>query len=137
MKRIRVKALVWVLRDGPGGPEALLLRRPPARGGGWHPVTGKADRDEAPEAAAAREAREETGLGGPLLDLRWSHAFETPRGPMVEHSFLLRAARDARPRLSEEHVEFLWAPIDEARSKLEWDAHRRSLELAAHAWRAG
>ena len=131
MKKVRAKALVWIVRPGPGGPEVLLLQRPAHRGGGWHPVTGKADRDEPPERAAAREAEEETGLSGLLVDLRWAHAFESPRGPMVEHSFLLRVDEGAAPRLSDEHVAFRWQPLAEARQALEWEAHRHTLALVA------
>lgn len=133
MKRPRDKALVWIIRPGAGGPEALLLQRPPHRGGGWHPVTGKADRGESPELAAAREAREETGLSGPLVDLRWAHAFETPRGPVIEHCFLQRVAGSAEPRLSDEHVAHRWLSLEEAWEALEWDAHRHTLRLVRDA----
>ena len=37
---VRRKALVWIVRPG---PEVLILERPGKRGGGHHPVTGKAD----------------------------------------------------------------------------------------------
>ena len=127
MKRPRDKALVWIVRPGALGPEALLLQRPP------HPGTGKADRDEAPDRAAAREALEETGLAGPLLDLRWAHAFETSRGPMVEHCFLLRVDAGAEPRISDEHVAHRWLSLEEAWEALEWDAHRDTLRLVRDA----
>jgi 8-oxo-dGTP pyrophosphatase MutT (NUDIX family) len=133
VKRPRDKALVWVVRPGAAGPEALLLQRPVNRGGGWHPVTGKAGRDESPELAAARESEEETGLTGPLIDLRWAHAFETSRGPMIEHCFLMRVGGDAEPRLSEEHVAHRWLSLEEAWEALEWDAHRQTLRLVRDA----
>ena len=68
--RVRLKALVWILRPGPSGPQVLLLERPERRGGGEHPVTGKADAGESAAACAQREALEETGLNGALVDLR-------------------------------------------------------------------
>src|SRR6185503_13168963 len=50
--RVRTKALVWIVRSGAGGPEVLLLERPDRRGGGEHPVTGKADARESAAACA-------------------------------------------------------------------------------------
>ena len=58
--RRSLKALVWVLRPSKGGAEVLLLQRPARRGGGLHPVTGKAEEGEEPLAAASREVLEET-----------------------------------------------------------------------------
>ncbi|HUJ77478.1 MAG TPA: NUDIX domain-containing protein, partial [Thermoplasmata archaeon] len=44
-------------------PSLLLLRRPPARGGIWVPVSGKIEpTDATPAAAARREVLEETGF---------------------------------------------------------------------------
>src|SRR5919202_2686810 len=78
--RLRSKALVWIVRQGAGGPEVLLLQRPPRRGGGFHPVTGKAAEGETVAEAAAREAREETGLTGELVDLGFEHEFVSSNG---------------------------------------------------------
>lgn len=49
-----------VLRDGPRGPQVLLVRR--ADNGAWTPVTGIVDPGEEPAVAAAREVREEAGV---------------------------------------------------------------------------
>ncbi len=57
-----------------GALEVLLLRRPEGRGGGEHPVTGKADADETPAHCAEREAFEETGLCAELVELNFKHA---------------------------------------------------------------
>lgn len=133
MKPPRNKALVWIVRPGAQGPETLLLQRPPHRGGGWHPVTGKARREEPPEQTAARETMEETGFSGPLVDLRWAHAFETGRGPMIEHCFLLRVEGSAEPKLSSEHVAHRWLSLEAAKQALEWEAHRHTLQLVVEA----
>jgi len=127
----REKALVWIVRPSANGTEVLLLERPKKRGGGLHPVTGKADGDELPEASALREALEETGLSGALTSLAFAHLYEDARrGPMREHAFLLKVELGAEPVLSDEHVAHRWVRADEADALLEWPAHRQSLRLA-------
>ncbi len=126
-----MKALVWIVRPGTSGqPEVLLLERPERRGGGEHPVTGKADRGETPLACAEREAFEETGLRGELVDLGISHGYKGKKEMFEEHAFLLKAARKAEPELSSEHVGFRWATPDEARAAMHWKAHKDALEAA-------
>jgi lipoyl(octanoyl) transferase len=129
--RRSLKALVWVLRPGKGGVEVLLLRRPARRGGGLHPVTGKAEDGEEPLAAAAREALEETGIAGALTDLGFIHEFTTRKGRKAEeHAFVLLAEARAQVRISDEHDAFVWVDPPAAREALTWQAHRDSLELA-------
>jgi 8-oxo-dGTP pyrophosphatase MutT (NUDIX family) len=131
MSRVRTKAMVWIVRPG---PEVLLLRLPQKRGGGEHPVTGKADEQESPRECAAREAFEETGLRGDLVDLTFSHSYRGRRRDLEEHGFLLRVAKGSEPELSDEHVSSRWASPKEARAALEWDAHREALQLALAAY---
>lgn len=134
---MRLKALVWILRPGSSGrPEVLLLARPRKRGGGEHPVTGKAEPGETPLACAEREAHEETGLRGDLAALGIVHRYRAARGAFEEHAFLLRVARRAEPGLSSEHVAFRWAAPDEARAALHWKAHRETLDAALAKWAA-
>ena len=128
---MRLKALVWIVRPGSGGrPEVLLLRRPERRGGGEHPVTGKADDGEKPQACAEREALEETGLRGDLVPLHLVHRYRAKRGDFEEHAFLLKVPRKAEPELSSEHIAFRWASPDDALAALHWKAHREALEVA-------
>ena len=107
-----------------------MLERPAHRGGGEHPVTGKADAGETVQACAAREALEETGLRGDLVDLRYSHRYRGRKGAFEEHAFLLRVPEDAHPQLSDEHVGYRWVSAKEARSSLRWKAHAKALDLA-------
>jgi 8-oxo-dGTP pyrophosphatase MutT (NUDIX family) len=62
----RVAASVIVLRDGPGGPEVLLVQRNPAQrfmGGAWvFPGGAVHDDDGSPEEAGRRELEEEATL---------------------------------------------------------------------------
>jgi 8-oxo-dGTP pyrophosphatase MutT (NUDIX family) len=96
-------------------------------------VTGKADPGESAAACAEREAFEETGLRGELVDLGYAHGYRGRKGAFEEHAFLLRVASDATPALSDEHVGYRWASAEEARSAIQWDAHARALELALRA----
>jgi 8-oxo-dGTP pyrophosphatase MutT (NUDIX family) len=123
--------MVWIVRPG---SEVLLLRRPARRGGGEHPVTGKADADESPAQCAEREAFEETGLRGDLVDLHFKHGYRDQRRELEEHAFLLRVAKTSEPGLSEEHVSARWATPVEAGKVLEWEAHRTALALALAAF---
>jgi 8-oxo-dGTP pyrophosphatase MutT (NUDIX family) len=128
--RVRLKALVWILRSGSSGPSILLLERPARRGGGEHPVTGKADPGETAADCAVREALEETGLHGELVDLGYAHRYRGRKGAFEEHAFLLRAPPDAAPALSDEHVGYRWVSAGEARAAVRWNAHARALDLA-------
>jgi 8-oxo-dGTP diphosphatase len=133
--RLRTKAMVWVVRPGGDGrAEVLLLQRSDQRGGGFHPVTGKAEPGESALDAAAREAQEETGLAGPLADLRFQHEFARAGRRFVEHAFLLSASPGAQVTLSGEHVAADWVAPAEAVPRLRWTAHKASLVLALAAW---
>jgi 8-oxo-dGTP pyrophosphatase MutT (NUDIX family) len=131
--RVRAKALVWIVRSGPQGPEVLLLERPSRRGGGEHPVTGKSEKREAAADCATREAFEETALRGELVDLQYTHRYRGKRGDFQEHAFLLRVAQDAAPRLSDEHQGYRWVSPAEARAAVHWRAHGHALDLALKA----
>lgn len=132
---MRLKALVWIVRQGPSGPEVLLLERPPRRGAGEHPVTGKADHGETAQACAGREALEETGLRGELVELKYVHRYRGRKGKLFEeHAFLLRAPPGAMPVLSDEHVGWRWAAAEDALAAVGWPAHRQALELALLAF---
>ena len=131
---MRLKALVWVLRQGASGPSVLLLERPAHRGGGEHPVTGKAEPGETATECATREVLEETGLGGEVVDLQFAHQYQRKKGPFEEHAFLLRAAPGANPSLSDEHVRYRWVPPQEARAAVRWTAQARALDLALQAF---
>ncbi|TMB13294.1 MAG: NUDIX domain-containing protein [Deltaproteobacteria bacterium] len=133
-RSVRLKAMVWILRPGASGPSVLLLERPPHRGGGEHPVTGKAEPGETAAECAAREVLEETGLGGEVVDLQFAHQYQRKKGPFEEHAFLLRAAAGATPSLSDEHIGYRWVSPQEARAAVRWPAQARALDLALQAF---
>jgi 8-oxo-dGTP pyrophosphatase MutT (NUDIX family) len=124
---VRLKALVWIIRPG---PQVLLLKRPERRGGGEHPVTGKAEQGETAAACAEREAFEETELRGKLIDLNFSHRYAGPKKQFEEHAFVLVVPRASEPVLSTEHEGARWVSPKEALASLEHAAHREALQLA-------
>lgn len=95
-------------------------------------MTGKGEDGEEIAATAAREAEEETGLTGDLVDLGYFHEYVSSAGKRFrEHAFLLRVPPATRAvALSDEHDGFAWVLPDAARSAVSWPAHRESLELA-------
>ena len=71
--------------------------------------------------AALREATEESGLDGLLVDAEPLHLstnpveFCDPRGTVrhLDIRFLARAAADATPSVSEESLDVRWWPVDD------------------------
>ena len=97
-------------------------------------MTGKADGAETARACAVREALEETGLRGEIVDLAYAHRYRGRKGLFEEHAFLLRVPAGAQPNLSDEHVGYRWASASEARSAVRWNAHAKALDLALRAF---
>jgi dATP pyrophosphohydrolase len=129
--------------------QVLLLERA-QRPGYWQSVTGSLDwPEEALEAAAAREVREETGIevaAGVLsrwnmansfeIYLHWRHRFAPGITHNTEHVFGLTLPARARVSIAaDEHVAFAWLPWREAAQKcFSWsnrDAIRMLGESAA------
>ena len=111
--------------------DVLLLERA-QRPGFWQSVTGSLDQaDEAFEAAAARELREETGIEAADGRLRrwsvaytfeiyaqWRHRFAPGVTHNTEHLFSLELAQPAPVALApQEHTAFAWLPWREAARK--------------------
>ncbi|MCI4331391.1 MAG: NUDIX domain-containing protein [Thermoplasmata archaeon] len=118
------------------GPLSLLvLRRPPARGSIWVPVSGKVEKDDRDfPSALRRELAEETGLKGAvgLIDLDWQVRFEGPDGRAWRlHAFGVPVPRSFSPRLSPEHEAFEWLPFVEARARLHYEDNRAAADRLA------
>ena len=93
-------------------------------------MTGKGDEGESARECAAREANEETGLSGELVELGLVHRYSGKKGAFEEHAFLLRVKKGADPELSDEHISHRWVTPAEARAAVHWKAHRDALDLA-------
>jgi 8-oxo-dGTP pyrophosphatase MutT (NUDIX family) len=110
-----VAIVVW--RRSRGRTEFLLLHRL-APGGpdfegewAWTPPAGARQPDETPDAAAARELREETGLRLPLRSVPEASASDDLA------LYVAEAPLDAEVAVDDEHDRFLWLPVAQALPK--------------------
>jgi len=107
--------------------------------GCWQGVAGGGEDEETPTQAAIREVAEETGLSPtePLYRLTTaSHipvrTFSTrhewpPNTYVIPQHFFACDATAAQMRLSDEHSELRWLPVDEADAILRYDDNRTAL----------
>jgi 8-oxo-dGTP pyrophosphatase MutT (NUDIX family) len=108
------------------GDEFLVAHRSPESGGYWHTIAGKIEDGEAPEAAAIRELREETGLETTALESLGEFAYvreewEAGAGLRVHvAAFLIDVELGWEPTLNEEHEEYRWLRRDAAAELLFW-----------------
>jgi 8-oxo-dGTP pyrophosphatase MutT (NUDIX family) len=135
---------VVVRRPGRAGREFLVVLRSPEKLGYWHIVAGGLGWGEQPEAAAARELLEETGLvaspaplGGPVsYDLAGDPESVRERFPagterIVVWPFVVDAPAGWEPVLDEEHVDHRWLDAAAATALLEYPEPREAIRQAA------
>lgn len=120
---MREKVCAFAFVRGPPAKVLLLRRAPGHPRGGWHPVTGHVEPEDASlAAAAAREVAEETALGGRLHALPATTTFEQDldgtRTRFTEHGFAVELAGAELPELSGEHEQAAWVTFEEARRRL-------------------
>jgi len=128
----------WLFRLGPTGDlEILLIRRAPDRmyPGLWQCVTGKLEAGETIAAGALREVAEEVGLGGSALEA----FFETDivnffheaslDAVLSEAVFAARVAPGADVRVSHEHDDARWLPVEAAKALVTWPAYERAIDM--------
>jgi lipoyl(octanoyl) transferase len=120
------------------GREVLLLKRVPAAGGFWQPVTGRVEDGESAIDAARRETLEETSLHVEPVPLDLVQSFLISEGPLEgtmihEEAFVAAAAEGAVARANdrEEHDEIGWFPLGRALEMVRWSDDRKALHVAA------
>ena len=122
-----------------GRPLVAAIRPQGKPAGVWALPKGLVDPGESPAETAVREVREETGVGGRLVeklgDVKYVYSRGGERIFKIVSFYLLRAGRgrigeiDERMRI--EVAEARWLPLEEAPRLL---AYRGEREMAALAW---
>lgn len=129
MTDVRVGVVdVYVLR--PSGQVLLLQRRLDTRcPGSWETVHGHIEPAEAPEAAAVREVREETGLSVERLYNVTVQPFYLHRYKAVQLAVVFAAfvAEGTAVTLGPEHQHSEWLSVDEALARYTWPRSRAAL----------
>jgi 8-oxo-dGTP pyrophosphatase MutT (NUDIX family) len=125
--------VVYRLQDGE--PHFLLIRDSYRN---WGFPKGHLEPDEAPDAAAMREVREETGLDAVTLDgeidtIDWFFRFRGRLVHKVCHFFLMRTDDEqTTPQRAEGITACRWARFDEAEQLVSY-ANARDVLLRANA----
>lgn len=126
-----------VTRDTEHGPEVLLIKRGDT--GEWAIPGGKIDAGEEPWQAAERELSEESGV-----DVDFSEAVEVYRGYVDDprntdnawfetsalHAHLTGDAANQVPKGTDDAVDAMWAPLNDATIAGAYSDHGRYLQAA-------
>jgi len=143
MARREISAGCVIYRDGPGGPEVALIR--PRDRDAWALPKGLVERGEPPEAAAAREAREESGLEGQIvgkidtIKYTYTAKWENPPAAVFKIvTFYLMRATGGDPARHDWEVERVeWFPIDEAIRRASYRTEKEILRKAKDMLKGG
>jgi 8-oxo-dGTP diphosphatase len=130
MKYAKVVAKAVIANDQ---KQVLLVRRHPAsrtRPGEWDLPGGKIDNDEDISAGAVREIAEETGIAPTLAQLQpvWTRSTVQDKEIICRVYYLAHAPQQLI-RLSGEHTNYTWLPLDEAIRQHIHPPHQELLKL--------
>lgn len=133
--RNEVSAGGVVYRRGPGGIEVALAARRTRKGElVWGLPKGQIEEGETPEAAAIREAREETGIEsvpeGSLGRTRYFYVWEGERVRKLVHMFLLRATGGDISQHDDEMEDVAWFGLDQAEDEAAYRGERAVIRRA-------
>ncbi|MBM3233306.1 NUDIX domain-containing protein [Candidatus Pacearchaeota archaeon] len=107
----------------------LLLRRIPAKGGFWQPITGRKEKNESPKDGALRELQEELGI--PIQKIIDVDNFPNGQGEGKDYIFAAEVLPSVEIRLdrpSVEHDHYQWCTYQEARTLLYWPQYTKALD---------
>jgi dATP pyrophosphohydrolase len=134
----QVLVLPFHIESAWADPRYAVFRRRDAKDGCWQGIAGGGQVGEEQEGAARREAKEEAGIADSAKFMRLASMTTLPVvnisgfcwGPDVlvvpEYSFGAEV-ESCDLRLSREHIEYRWAPYEEARELLTWDSNKNAL----------
>lgn len=134
-----IQILVYPTRTTDCGPEYLLLRRVPGRGGFWQGVTGGVEEGESLAVGAMRELAEETGFVPSALEQadysyslpmqdEWRDMYAAGVEEIVEYVFVAFIGGQQEPAMSFEHDEWQWCSFDQALEILIWPGNIEALK---------
>ena len=127
-----------LVRSVSGRPHLAAIRPQGKRAGTWALPKGAIDPGEKPDETAVREAFEETGVHGTVVeklgDVRYVYTWEGEPVFKVVSFYLLRAGRGRIGAIEEamrgEVAEARWLPLGEASSLLAYKGEREMAERA-------
>lgn len=131
LDRINVQAFIFTKSKE---FKILILKRTPERSGYWQPVSGGIEYGEEPIETVKREVFEEVGLENVknIIDLRYEFTYrETKNGELMNMKdicFAVEVDDVFQVQLSDEHEEYKWCSVDEAKQYLKWEHNLIALE---------
>ncbi len=115
--------------------QLLLLQFAKIHNEGFQNITGSVEYDESFLEAARREMVEEIGVSDNVIDLEMSFHFHDRWGNDVEErAYLYHPPKKPEIRLSDEHQNYKWIPIDQVLMRdyvfpTNFEAFKKALEF--------
>jgi dATP pyrophosphohydrolase len=124
---------VFVFRETSGSREYLILRRSPDEiyPGIWSVCAGSIEQNEKTYEAALRELEEETSLKPARLFLvdAVNSFYDVYDDVMHVIPLFVAEVKDDSVKLSDEHSDYVWKELHEAKKILHWVSHKNNIEL--------